>query len=227
MNESSDTIYNDLWKAAQHQFSQGTHSIDPYLDTKEDLRRGVTLLARPDDNIITRIQDFQDRLRELEPNQYYYPAPDVHLTVLSIISCHKGFLPNKFDASGHIELIQSCLSDPIEVMLRGVTASPSGVLVQGFSDKNELNSLRDRLRTAFRSSHLENTIDKRYKINTAHLTVMRFRKPMTNPQKVLNLLNIMRGDSFGKMKIHDLHLVSNDWYQSAKKVNELNTFKLG
>lgn len=226
MSETLEAVYNDLWKKSHQQLSQGTHHVDPYLNTKEDPRKGITLLARPEASVIAKIQELQNHLRELEPDQYYYPATDLHLTVLSIVSCYKDFVPNKFDASEYIEIIQSCLSNSIEVELRGITASSSGVLVQGFPDTKELNRLRDRLRSSFRSSPLENTIDSRYKINTAHLTVMRFRKPMTNPQTFLSLLDTWRGTSFGKMTLAKLYLVANDWYQTVEKVQDLHTFTL-
>src|SRR5262249_17342109 len=51
-----------------------------------DVRCGVNLICRPSREVASLILDLQNRLRHPEPDQYYYPLTDLHLTVFEI--CH-------------------------------------------------------------------------------------------------------------------------------------------
>src|SRR5699024_5260457 len=124
-------------------------------------RYGLTLLARPSEETIKNIQAFLDKVREIEPQQYYYPPSSIHITVLSIISCHKGFNPNHIDRKYYIENIVKGLKErePFEIEFKGITASPSCVLIQGFYENGTLDVVRNKLRTTFKQSQLPHSVD--------------------------------------------------------------------
>lgn len=226
MNDLLVEQYQQMWHDAIRQFEAGHCDTDDFLNISNDKRRGLTLLARPGNEINKKIRSFQDAVKEIEPGQYYYPATDIHLTVLSIVSCYEGFKPAEPDIPNYSNIIQCCLNHPIQIRLEGITASPSGILIQGFPDSEELNLLRKRLRAKFNGSSLEHSIDSRYRLNTAHLTVVRFKQPITRPKELIMRLKHFRNFNFGTFTIDKLHLVYNDWYQSIQKVEELNTFAL-
>ena len=60
--------------------------IHELVEPGSDLRWGVNVLCRPESPLADIIVSVQNRLRELEPGQYYYPVQDLHLTVSEI--CH-------------------------------------------------------------------------------------------------------------------------------------------
>jgi 2'-5' RNA ligase len=49
-----------------------------------DVRCGVNFISRPPQDIIRRISAIQAIVRQREPDQYFYPAADLHLTVFEI-----------------------------------------------------------------------------------------------------------------------------------------------
>ncbi|UXX80098.1 AKAP7 2'5' RNA ligase-like domain-containing protein [Reichenbachiella carrageenanivorans] len=218
--------YAQMWEEAIRKFGEGSSEPDALIDDPADERRGITLLARPSTQLSAQIVDFQNKLKQEEPCQYYYPTSDLHLTVLSIISCYTGFRLTDIEVADYVEVIETCLEKPIQICFRGITASPSGILIQGFPEGEGLEKLRNALREAFRARSLQHSIDSRYKINTAHITVARLRRPLTNPEKMVALLECFRDFSFGGMTISILDLVFNDWYQQARKVKNLHTFSL-
>ncbi|MEO9805089.1 MAG: mutarotase [Reichenbachiella sp.] len=227
MTEKLEKHYDEMWAGALKQFRLGQCNTDAFIDSLNDARRGITLLARPTGEIETKINNFKNNLKEADPDQYYYPSEDLHLTILSIISCYSGFRLESINSIEYSEVIERCLANPIEVQFHGMTASPSAVMVQGFPERDDLNLLRDKLREEFNDSVLESSIDSRYKINTAHFTIARFRKPIKNIDKFIETLSSFRDYSFGKMTINKLDLVYNDWYQRERSVKELDTFTLG
>lgn len=220
--------YNDLWKSSLQKFRVGAFELDPYLDATDDNRFGVTLLFRPSDEVKESIEAFLQELRQVEPGQYYYPMSDMHVTVMSVISCRAGFSLDSINIAEYIAVLQDCLADmkSLRVGFRGITASPSCIMVQGFPATAQLNDLRNKLRESIRKTALPQTIDSRYMLQTAHITVGRFKKPLLNPAAFLGKLNTYRTHSFGSTKVAQVELVYNDWYQRQAAVQQLAAFRL-
>jgi 2'-5' RNA ligase len=220
--------YDQLWQAAAAHLAKGCCETDALLDDPADSRRGITLIARPPGAVKAAIQDLLEPLRNLEPDQYYYPAPDLHLTILSLISCHPGFTLNQVAPQAYIQVVREALQDvaAFEIEFKGVTASPSCVMVQGFVADTELSKVRQNLRSAFQDGGLFHTIDSRYPLQTAHSTVVRYRKPLRQPQSFLEKLQTLRTKDLGTWRVQELELVFNDWYQRQALTQTLATFRL-
>jgi len=218
--------YDRLYENSIQQIRGNNYSIDNQIDSVSDKRFGLTLIIRPDTDTKNKIQVFLDELKAIDPDQYYYPNSDIHITVMSIISCYDDFDVASISILDYVAIIEKSLVDigKIEINFQGVTASPSAIMLQGFTNTNSLNDLRNNLRTQFKDSGLEQSIDKRYSIQTAHSTVARFRKPISNKEKLLAIVEKYRDYNFGKFKVDGYYLVYNDWYQREKRVKELHKF---
>ncbi|QHL88000.1 mutarotase [Nibribacter ruber] len=221
--------YDSLWQHARQEFARGHFEIDPFLaDTVPDTRRGITLLTRPNAEVQAQILQLLQSLKAVEPMQYFYPASDLHITLLSIISCSPNFKLGSIPQEDYIQVIREALQDigPFTVHFKGITASPSCIMVQGFPDGEGLQQLREKLRTAFKNLGLHHTIDQRYTIQTAHSTVLRFQAPLQHPDAFLEQLENFRTIGFGIFTVDQVELVYNDWYQRASNTQALATFRL-
>ncbi|WP_194766375.1 2'-5' RNA ligase family protein [Tamlana sp. I1] len=220
--------YNKLYKASKSQILADAYEIDPLIDSKTDNRFGITLLIRPSEAVKKNIQKCIDELKHREPNQYYYPNSDIHITIMSIISCYNGFNLSKIDLSKYIEIIQNCLTNTKEVRIqfKGLTASNSCIMLQGYMSDSTINDIRDRLRIAFKNSNLEQSLDKRYAIQTAHATIVRFKSVLNNKVEFLKTVETYKNFDFGTFKVENFELVYNDWYQRQKFVKKLHVFKV-
>ena len=218
--------YKKLYHDSIDKIYSENYHIDTLIDSKNDRRFGLTLIIRPSNEIKKKIQNFLKNIKEIEPNQYYYPNSDIHITVMSIISCYSDFDMSKIDVQKYIDLTEKCLLKGIDlnITFKGITASPSGVMVQGFMNNNELNDIRNRLRKAFKNSNVEQSLDKRYLIQTAHSTIIRFRKELSQKEKFLELLDNSINYDFGTFKVNKFELVYNDWYQREKYVKKIHEF---
>ncbi|MDR6760165.1 2'-5' RNA ligase [Flavobacterium sp. 2755] len=218
--------YNQLYKTSSEIILKGNYSLDSQINDPSDSRFGITLLLRPSEKIKSNIQLFLKDLKAVEPNQYYYPNSDIHITVMSIISCYQGFSLDKINVEDYIEIIQKILEDlgEIKIEFRGITASNSAIMIQGFPSDETLNNLRNKLRENFRNSILEQSIDSRYSIATAHSTVMRFTEKLQNPEKLIEIVEQFRDYNFGDFTADKLELVFNDWYQREENTIHLEDF---
>lgn len=220
--------YDRLWQQSLARFEQGDFVLDDQIDNPDDKRFGITLLLRPDQAVKNRICRFIDELEAVEPEQYYYPDTDFHITVMSVISCYTGFSLEQIDLKAYARVIRKVLKDisAFTIDLKGITASPSCIMLQGYPQGHTLDIVRDRLREYFKATELEQSIDQRYTIQTAHSTVMRFRKPVQQKQQLLDVLKAYRTFHFGTFKVGEMALVFNDWYQKNDVVQTLAKFDL-
>lgn len=220
--------YDQMWDGALKKFKQGRFEYDLWLNAKEDKRYGITLLARPDEAVKTKLVSLLDDFRRIEPHQYYYPASDMHLTVMSIISCREGFSLSEINPDVYIQKLREALTGkrPFPLEYRGLTASPGSILAQGFPVNGELNRIREDIRHIFKNGLLPHSIDSRYRLETAHATLVRFREKMIHPEPFIEQARQYRATPIGTFMVDQLELVFNDWYQRAGNTIVLEKFVL-
>lgn len=220
--------YNQLYKKASEAIIASKYTLDTDINNTSDSRYGITMLIRPSEKIKANIQLFLEELKEIEPAQYYYPDSDIHITVMSIISCYEGFNLNQISPNDYIQTICRSLIDlnKIKIDFKGITASPSAIMIQGFPTDESLDKLRNKVRENFKNSDLQQSIDSRYTIATAHSTVMRFQEKLQNPEKLMQVVSKFRDYDFGEFTVENLELVYNDWYQRKENTKVLGEFQL-
>ncbi len=107
-----------------------------------------------------------------------------------------------------------------------MAATDSCLLIRGFPDTPALETLRDNLRANFKNSGLEQSIDQRYAIHTAHSTVVRFKRNLKDPKAFLGIVKKYAHHPFGVSPVQEVALVCNDWYQREQNTRILNIFNL-
>jgi 2'-5' RNA ligase len=112
------------------------------------------------------------------------------------------------------------------IIFRGITASAGAVLIQGYVEGDYLNKIRDMIRSELQCAGLAENLDVRYKIATAHSTIMRFRSQPRDIQKLIARLHTARDCDFGSTMVDQIDFVFNDWYMSHDRVEVLATYHL-
>ncbi|WOT04199.1 2'-5' RNA ligase family protein [Shewanella youngdeokensis] len=224
-------IYDNLWAQYCAAVDDNRFQLDPNIINPTDNRRGITALAylaANNHSVCQRIDQFLHQAQCIEPEQYYQPFNERHLTLLSIITCAAGFNLTDINSTDYIEALKQVLHhvEPIEVEFRGVTASPACIMIQGFPVGSGLNDLRDKLRQHFSQAPLASTIDSRYKLITAHCSVIRFCVPLQQRQKLKALCQQYQHYPFGRVRFSQFELVFNDWYQTLSAGKSLAQYSL-
>lgn len=222
-------IYDDMWDASYQAIISGQYQTDPLTNEPRDMRRGVTALAYLQNNsseVSQNINRFSSQLQSIEPKQYYYPENELHLTILSIISCVSGLKFSELKTELYLEVFNQCMANikPIEIQFKGITASPSCILIQGFPIGDGLSELRNELRQRFKASPASTSIDSRYTIFTAHVTAVRFSSALKNTQSMMHLLAQYRNYDFGSVCLNEFGLVFNNWYQNLSATKWLGRY---
>lgn len=214
-------IYDHMWRRFKNAVQCNEYELDPYLlDIKSDTRRGITALAylnQDNSAALEQMIAFQRSVQAIEPHQYYHPFDELHLTILSIISCVVDFQLSDISSVEYIEIFQSiaCEIPPIEIHYKGISASPNCIVVQGFPVNRCLEVFRESLRDRFAASGVRVSFDSRYKLVTAHSSLIRFKSPITHGEELFALCEKYRAHDFGCLKLHYFDLVFNNWYQNV------------
>lgn len=227
-NTNLHKLYNDLYNQSRQKILNENYSVDLNIDNPADKRYGMTLVIKPEIETKIEIQNLLNELKKIEPEQYYYSNPDLHITALSIISCYEGFNLADITVSEYSEIITKSLQSvsEFEIEFKGITASESAVMIQGFPKTETLNEIRENLRINFGKFSLQKSIDRRYPLIAAHITVLRFRKKLNDVSQFINCIEKYRDYDFGTSKINKLDLVYNDWYQREEIVQKLAEFDI-
>jgi len=213
-------IYDQMWNSFSQAMDTNQYQTDPLINDPADNRRGITALSylHHSNSLTSQVARFQQQVKGLEPDQYYQPMSDLHLTVLSIVTCTKGFALSASDEQKYAEVFKQALRDAgsFDIHFEGVTASPACILLQGFMPDELLSDVREKLRVAFKHSSLHASIDSRYKIATAHSTIVRFNNQLNDPRRLSELIGRYRDYDFGSHTVDKLDLVFNNWYQQKQ-----------
>lgn len=224
-----ESMYEKLWHEALAALDKGEPQLDAHLpDKARDFRRGISVALRPAAAVQRRLKRFTDELTTICPGQYHYQPEEWHVTLISLVSGTEAWRPEMRRLGAYRAIVRDVLSrqSAFNIVFRGVTASPAAVMIQGFPVNDALNQIREALRAAFLAQGFGHVLDRRYKICTAHMTVLRFQNPSSNWQELVKLLQENRATDFGETEVDRLQLLWGDWFASSNIVRRLEEYRL-
>ncbi|WP_158970088.1 2'-5' RNA ligase family protein [Paraglaciecola sp. L3A3] len=210
--------YQNMWQQGMAAYQQQEFKLDKQIANAGDTRRGITLLARLSQPVKDKTSQFLTELDVICPGQYLYPQSDMHLTIMSIVSCCEGFMFDADTAQQYLLALAPKLAvvSSFNVEFSGITVSDAAVLLAGHTDQLQLADLRSQVREAITISGTAHSMDSRYKIETAHSTIFRYQTQPTNSHSLIQFLQKNHHRQFTHMRVGSLDLVFNDWYQTKK-----------
>ena len=221
--------YDAMWDRAWPAVSRGDVECDPHLAGGLDPRRGMTLIARPGAALAARFADVQYQLAEADRRQYRQPCADLHMTVLSLFTVSEDYAPHLARRAEYAAAVRAAIEGlpAFDVDFAGITISRGAVLATGFPRDATLETLRARLRDALRARGLDGMLDQRYRLVTAHSTLLRFVAPPADPARLAAALAGLRNVPLGTLRVESLQLVVNDWFMSSAAVDLIETYTVG
>jgi 2'-5' RNA ligase len=142
-----------------------------------DRRCGANFICRPPRHIVDCIRRIQTRLSATEPDQYYYPAADLHLTLFEISHSQPQ------EAVEHdTQRLMSCIGDLVkdlpqfEVSMSGIILSDRSCTLQLVPDDDRLDDIRETLRQ--RLARFGYSAPPRHSRYSPHITFVRYLQPL-------------------------------------------------
>lgn len=193
----------------------------------DDQRHGVNLLARPSEEVITLIQGIQRHLSAYEPRQYYYPANDLHLTIIQLCSGR---------AEEEAEQLASSIAAALPDFVSGI-CSPKVIQPHLISDPQAcalnfvpIDQALEAVRSTFIARAREKGIipEQRHPVMAAHITLMRYITPLRTPiDEWLDALASAPQTDNIDWHIDQLWMTSGaTWYGMHNRIRVLGPYKL-
>lgn len=220
--------YDAMWTRAHGAIAGGDIDCDERVLAGPDPRRGLTLIARPGPALRERFDALLGRLAQAEPGQYRHPPADLHLTVLSLFTVTEEPGAQLAQLDAYRAAVHAAVegAEPFEIAFEGITLSRGAVMACGYPRGPALENLRERLRAQLRARGLDASLDQRYRLVTAHATLLRFAVPLQQPARFAALLEELRMQPLGSMRVDQLELVINDWYMSSAQLERVDVLRL-
>lgn len=213
-----ESLYVKINAAGRTAIQNGREQIDPYLNQLEkDRRLGLTLLIAVKGSAAEGFRVITENIRKIEPDQYYYPVADLHLTVIDLISAAECFQPDAAVSAGYLSVVKDAVRGlkPFDIRFKGIIVSDAAILAKGHYQDDELLHLRRQIRTLAAVRGLE--LKERYQSISAHSTVVRFRTSLRDRAQLLAAVAQHAQDDIGILHVKELDLVIHDWYNRKRE----------
>ena len=210
-----DELYNiNIYEKNKQKLLSGGIADKFLLNVKNDNRMSLDILIRMTPYISDKIEKCIFELKNIEPNLYYYPNTDFHVTVLDILKAESNRkIPNNLEE--YIKCIKKCVSEikPFKIEFNGLTASDNAIMIKGYYEY-ELQKFRESLRKLLREKRLD--FEERYETISCHITIGRILDKINKP---IDLIKYIEQDRmFGIMEINSFELCFHNWYDTKKNI---------
>lgn len=238
--------YKGLWKSSRQSLFDGKVVADPAFGPKKgDL--GISLVYELNQSQVRdRVNEIIEKLKEIDPEHYYYPEVDRHGTVIAFDVPSEEFAlkKDKQDTRERIgkykKIVAKVLNKiaPFWVSFAGLTASKSAVMLEGYPEnssseivENSMEVLRDAIREVASKEvlGLREQYAKGKGIFT-HSCFIRFKKDkLENPEKFVKIFEQEDKALFEEpvlFKVDKMKLSILNWLNEEKRREVLGEYEL-
>lgn len=222
--EFLNNTYQKLWKKGKEAILNNKFFIDPYL-SKKDNRLGLTILIPLEGECTKQFSKIINKLKEIEPEQYFYPLENLHVTVVSVSEITEDFIPNETIINKYKEILSQTIKEIPEftIKFKGITASDLVIFIKGFSD-DTIQKLRNNFKEQARNQGLK--IDDRYETKIIHSTIARFKNKLKNPEQLIKKIEELNNIEIANYKVNKIQFLINNWYNKKENNKLLAEYKL-
>lgn len=210
-------LYKNITNNGILKIKNNEEIIDNWINNSEDHRMGLALLIRPSKEIQENIFKIENKIREIEPKQYFYLKEQYHITLLDLITARQDYLYSEEEIKIYNKIIQNAVNNAkkFKIYFKGLVISDGAIMVKGYYEK-EMKKIRENLRQGIEDNNLKN--DERYKTISAHITIARFKEKIQNREKLIRFVKRYEDYYFGELEVSNIEFLYHNWYDSKKQL---------
>ncbi|HBF34778.1 TPA: hypothetical protein DDW35_09465, partial [Candidatus Sumerlaeota bacterium] len=143
-----ELLYASIESKGRAAIQSGNEFIDENLNHMEqDHRLALTLLISLRGPIVNKLRLLEQEIRAVEPQQYYYPDADMHVTLIELICSTPTFTRDEAVIQQGVEIIEEAIRnlEPFDIAFNGIIASNGAILARGYYQDGVL-ALRESVR---------------------------------------------------------------------------------
>jgi 2'-5' RNA ligase len=175
----------------------------------------LTTVVRVPANITTILTMAQARLQRWDSGHYYYPPTTMHLTISNLDHVTSGL-------SDQISTVLEGVR-PFDILVRGLSVSPTTVFAQALPEDSAVRELRRRLWAMEPKPFLPGLVSRAMR-HLCFINVVRFCGPVSS--ELLTEVARLRTLSAGRFSVTEIELVRTDRFLSDTGTQVLERFSL-
>jgi len=192
-----------------------------------DQRYGLNIICRPSEELRWAGVEIQEQMKRAEPDQYYYPEADLHLTLLEIChSCSREELSVIVEQFGNAIPLLFHSVDDIQLDLPEVIFDSHACALAFLPCDNNLQCCRTAFVEILEESGI--SLRSRYLPNSAHVTLMRYVAPLRSSR--WDWVNILSNLTFNRNLVWNISEAwvtwGTNWYGMRSRISESGPFVL-
>lgn len=222
----SDLIqtYSDIHTIGKHCIQNFGENIEPFTEVLSGFYHlKLDLLIKVNNTkLVHNIQCVQDKIRSIEPNQYYYPSNNLVIVFENIL----GFCCNTYYES-QVMLYDKALSECFKglgkftIRLKGLITSDSAIILKGYIHEGILN-VQSKIKKHFKKNNI--FYCEGLKSGGCPLQIVKYIQPLKNRERLIRLIDHANNLYVGTETVYEIILVAHDAFSHNKIV--LKTYKL-
>jgi len=212
-----NNIYKSLYKKNIQYIKSNNITIDNnLLNLNNDRRLGLSIILRPGYEFKPFYNSLLSDFKNIDPEQYYYPFEDLHITVFEFIPAYTDFQIDDFELNKYISIFKNIFKDemPFIIDFSGIVFVKTAGIIKGY-DKNRLFNIREKIRINLKKNNIK--VKERYKSKTAHMTFCRFINNISNLDLFIQFIEKTQDYIFKREIINSIDMVIHDWYNISRK----------
>ncbi len=210
-------LYNIILREGETKIKNNKEQIDYLVGSKANTKMGLILAIRPTEEVQKKISKIQKRIKDIEPNQYYYKESEYHITLLDLICAKQDYVYTDEQFKIYDEIIKKSIINisPFKIHLNGLMISDGAIMVKGYYE-NEMNIIRQNLRDYIEKSNLKS--GEKYKTISSHITICRFKEKINNRNDLLNFVKDYSKYDFGNFEVTSFEFTYHNGYYDKKEI---------
>ncbi len=191
-----------------------------------DHRYGINIVSYPPPEVVAHIVSIQNQLESREPDQYYYPPLDLHLTVLEVAS---GLDRPAFEKllNPVLDSVSWPLSHHSAPCLRSARLRyDERACAWVFSEVTGLADLQAALAAKFATKGI--ALHPRYRSTSAHVTFLRYIRPLRSGlEEWTETLDAVPKSENQEWKLNEIWLTAGaTWYGMHARIQKYGPYRV-
>ena len=217
--------FDDLWFFNRPNILENKIYKDPnLLSLENDKRLGLALLVKIEGECQEKIAQIIQQIKTIEPDQYYYPLSDLHVTITDLIVAHDNFVFDADLVERYVKIIEKIFQKTLsfDISFNGVIATKGAVILKAEAEK--ILKIRKKIERELTKNGI--FLNERFQRDFVHSTIARFRQNLKNPPEFVHKIEQLQNFNIGALKANKILFVLHDWYNSKGKTKVLKEFEL-
>ena len=222
-------VYEHMWNASKAPLARGLIEPDP-IPSEGGRNWGVSAIVRPTEPVLNRLEDAAKEVSELTgPEHAIYDASNLHITLRTLETYRSHVTEKDLLIRQYAGILKEIAhqSGPIRISYRGLTATRTSIIAQGWPLDDTFQTLRERFHKQLARTGLSDGPESNSIRQIAHTSLVVFGGSISSPGSLVDYIEANRTTNYGPTEITKIEIVKYKKSDTSVRIFLLGEIELG